>query len=266
MQAILPSTPRTQIPYLTPLDPACQWQDLDGPWRSPGPTAGPFQTDLGDGSTLTYYWYRFIDQPSIINANYPEDIRDKMQQRVELIHSNWSHTEEYIPSPAYVKLATIDPKTIVQPPVGLEIGYVPIVTKQEQSKPKVRVFVLAGQSNMQGYGLVEDNENDPGSLIDVIQKDTDGEWSEIGEVGNWNTLEGVWLYSGDGDIKTNVTVGQGVDTNKIGPELTFAHQLDAYYDDPVLIIKTAIGGTNLAVDRQQETLQIVNILFALTFV
>ena len=247
-QAILPSTPRTQIPYLTPLDPACQWQDPDGPWRSPGPTAGPFQTDLGDGSTLTYYWYRFIDQPSIINANYPEDIRDKMQQRVELIHSNWSHTEEYIPSPAFGKLATIDPKTIVQPPVGLEIGYVPIVTKQEQSKPKVRVFVLAGQSNMQGYGLVEDNENDPGSLIDVIQKDTDGEWSEIGEVGNWNTLEGVWLYSGDGDIKTNVTVGQGVDTNKIGPELTFAHQLDAYYDDPVLIIKTAIGGTNLAVD------------------
>ena len=248
VQAILPSTPRTQIPYLTPLDPACQWQDPDGPWRSPGPTAGPFQTDLGDGSTLTYYWYRFIDQPSIINANYPEDIRDKMQQRVELIHSNWSHTEEYIPSPAFGKLATIDPKTIVQPPVGLEIGYVPIVTKQEQSKPKVRVFVLAGQSNMQGYGLVEDNENDPGSLIDVIQKDTDGEWSEIGEVGNWNTLEGVWLYSGDGDIKTNVTVGQGVDTNKIGPELTFAHQLDAYYDDPVLIIKTAIGGTNLAVD------------------
>jgi len=247
-QAILPSTPRTQIPYLTPLDPACQWQDPDGPWRSPGPKAGPFQTDLGDGSTLTYYWYRFIDQPSIINANYPEDIRDKMQQRVELIHSNWSHTEEYIPSPAFGKLATIDPKTIVQPPVGLEIGYVPIVTKQEQSKPKVRVFVLAGQSNMQGYGLVEDNENDPGSLIDVIQKDTDGEWSEIGEVGNWNTLEGVWLYSGDGDIKTNVTVGQGVDTNKIGPELTFAHQLDAYYDDPVLIIKTAIGGTNLAFD------------------
>jgi hypothetical protein len=248
VQAILPSTPRTQIPYLTPLDPDCQFQDPDGPWSSPGPTAGPFQTDLGDGTTLTYYWYRFIDQPAIIHANYPEDVRNEMQNRIALMHSNWSHTDEYIQPPAFGELATIDPKTIVQPPAGLEIGYVPIVTKQEQSTPKVRVFVLAGQSNMQGYGLVEDNENDPGSLINVIQNDTDGEWSEIGGVNNWNTLEGVLLYSGDGDIKTNVTVGQGVDTNKIGPELMFAHQLDAYYDDPVLIIKTAIGGTNLAVD------------------
>ena len=248
VQAEVPTTPRTQIPYLTPLDPACQWQDPNGPWRSPGPSAGPFQTDLGDGSTLTYYWYRFIDQPAIIHANYPEDIRNKMQQRVELIHSNWSHTDEYIPSPVFGELATIDPKTIVQPPAGLEIGYVPIVTKQEQSTPKVRVFVLAGQSNMQGYGLVEDVEKNPGSLIDVIQNDTVGEWSEIGEVGNWNILEGVSLYSGEGNIKANVTVGQGVDTNKIGPELMFAHKLDEFYDDPVLIIKTAWGGKNLAVD------------------
>ena len=248
VQAEVPSTPRTQIPYLTPLDPACQWQDPDGPWSSPGPTAGPFTTDLGDGSTLTYYWYRFIDQPAIIHANYPEDFRNEMQNRIELIHSNWSHTDEYIQPPAFGELATIDPKTIVQPPAGLEIGYVPIVTKQEQSTPKVRVFVLAGQSNMQGYGLIEDNENDPGSLINVIQNDTDGEWSEIGGVNNWNTLEGVLLYAGDGDIKTNATVGQGVGSNYIGPELMFAHQLDAYYDDPVLIIKTATGGTNLAVN------------------
>ena len=28
----------------------------------------------------------------------------------------------------------------------------------------------------------------------------------------------------------------------------FAHQLDAYYEDPVLIIKTAWGGKSLAVD------------------
>ena len=248
VQAEVPSTSRTQIPYLTPIDPACQWQDPDGPWSSPGPTAGPFQTNLGDGSTLTYYWYRFIDQPAIIHANYPEDFRNEMQNRIELIHSNWSHTDEYIQPPAFGELATIDPKIIVQPPEGLEIGYVPIVTKQEQSTPKVRVFVLAGQSNMQGYGLIGDNENDPGSLINVIQNDTDGEWSEIGGINNWNTLEGVLLYSRGGDIKTNATVGQGVGSNYIGPELMFAHQLDAYYDDPVLIIKTAKGGTNLAVN------------------
>jgi hypothetical protein len=127
---------------------------------------------------------------------------------------------------------------------------VPIVTRQEKTPEKVRVFVLAGQSNMQGFGSISDPENDPGSLIDVIQNDDDGNWSEIGTVGDWNTLDGAYLYfANNGDtIRANVTVGQGANPNLIGPELMFAHQLDAYYDDPVLIIKTAWGGKNLAVD------------------
>ena len=98
VNAVVPSTPRTEITYLTPLDPDCQWQDPNGPWNKPGPSAGPFKADLGDGSTLTYYWYRFVDQPAIIQANLPADIREALQNRVELIHSNWSHTDEYLSS------------------------------------------------------------------------------------------------------------------------------------------------------------------------
>ena len=246
----VPSTPRTEIPYLTPLDPDCHWQDPNGPWSKPGPAAGPFKADLGDGSTLTYYWYRFIDQPAIIQAKLPEDIRTKMQSRVELIHSNWSHTDEYMAAPAIGNIAAIDPKAIVQPPAGLEIGYVPIVTRQEKSPRKVRVFVLAGQSNMEGYGTIEDPENDPGSLLDVLRNDVDGNWSGIWEAGDWTTLEGAYLYfaRNEDTIRTNVTVGQGAYQNLIGPELMFAHQVDKYYDDPVLIIKTAWGGKSLAVD------------------
>ncbi|MGK0315179.1 MAG: hypothetical protein ACI86M_001407 [Saprospiraceae bacterium] len=246
----VPSTPRSEITYLTPLDPDCQWQDPNGPWNSPGPSAGPFQADLGDGSTVTYYWYRFVDQPSIIQANLPADMRAEMQNRVELIHSNWSHTDEYMAAPLIGDIATVDPEAIVQPPAGLEIGYVPIVTRQEKTKSKIRVFVLAGQSNMEGFGTIDDPENDPGSLIDVIQNDVDGDWSEIGEVDNWNSLEGASLYfANNGDtIRTNVTVGQGNNPNLIGAELMFAHKLDEYYDDPVLIIKTAWGGKSLAVD------------------
>ena len=250
VNAIVPSTPRTEITYLTPLDPECQWQDPNGPWNNPGPVAGPFKTDLGDGSTLTYYWYRFVDQPAIVHANLPTEVRDALQERIELIHANWSHTDEYLAPPTVGQIATIDPATIVQPPAGLEVGYVPIVTRQEKTPRKVRVFVLAGQSNMQGFGTINDPENDPGSLIDIIQNDVDGKWSEIGEVSNWNSLEEAYLYfDRDGEIiKSNVTVGQGANSNLIGPELMFAHQLDAYYDDPVLIIKTAWGGKNLAVD------------------
>ncbi|MDX1409098.1 MAG: sialate O-acetylesterase, partial [Saprospiraceae bacterium] len=248
--AVVPRTPRPEITYLTPLEPDCAWQDPDGPWKSPGPAAGPFTTDLGDGSTLTYYWYRFADQPAIIQANLPADVREAMQARVELLHTHWRHTDEYYASPAIGELATLDPNILVQPPAGMETGYVPIVTRQEKSAQKVRVFILAGQSNMEGYGSVTDPENDPGSLIHVIQNDTTGEWSEIGEVGSWNVLEGASLYfARPGDtIRSYVTVGQGANPNLIGPELMFAHQLDDYYDDPVLIIKTAWGGKSLAVD------------------
>ncbi|MBT3242209.1 MAG: T9SS type A sorting domain-containing protein [Bacteroidetes bacterium] len=246
----VPSTPRSEISYLTPLDPDCQWQDPNGPWNNPGPEAGPFKAALGDGSTVTYYWYRFIDQPAIIQANLPENIRTALQNRVELIHSNWSNTDEYMSPPKIGNIATIDPEALVQPPEGLEIGYVPIVTRQEKSQGKIRVFVLAGQSNMEGYGIIEDNENDPGSLVDVIQNDVNGNWSEIGEAGNWNTLEGAYLYfaRNEDPVRTNVSVGQGAYPNLIGAELMFAHQVDEYYDDPVLIIKTAWGGKSLAVD------------------
>jgi hypothetical protein len=244
------TAPRTEIAYLTPVESDCQWQDPESPWNKPGPTAGPFKAELGDGSTLTYYWYRYIDQPAIIQANYPEDIRAEMQRKAELIHSNWSISDNYMADPEIGNLATLDPKVIVQPPAGLEIGYVPIVTRQEKTPKKVRVFVLAGQSNMEGYGIIEDAENDPGSLLDVIRNDLAGNWAEIWDEGDWKILEGASLYfaRSEDTIRTHVTVGQGAYPDLIGPELMFAQQMDEYYDDPVLIIKTAWGGKNLAVD------------------
>lgn len=247
----VPTVPRSEIPYLTPMEDDCAWQDPDGPWKSPGPSAGPFTADLGDGSTLTYYWYRFIDQPAIVHANLPQEMLEKMQERVELMHSNWSHTDQYAADPEVGELATLDPEIIVTPPAGMEVGYVPIVTRQEKSKSKLRVFVLAGQSNMQGYGSITDPESDPGSLIDIINKDEDEKWSTIGEVDNWKSLENTYVYfprSDSDTVRTNATVGQGANSNLIGPELMFAHKLDAYYDDPVLIIKTAWGGKSLAED------------------
>ena len=246
----VPASPRPELTYLTPLDPECHWQDPNGPWNSPGPAAGPFKADLGDGTTVTYYWYRFVDQPAIIHANLPQDIRTKLQSRIELLHANWSHTDEYLAPPAVGRVATVDPAAIVQPPAGLEIGYVPIVTRQEKTQAKVRVFVLAGQSNMVGYGSITDAENDPGTLVDVIQHDVEGAWDKIGEIDNWTSLDNAYLYfARDGEtIKSNVTVGQGAYAHLIGPELMFAHQLDEYYEDPILIIKTAWGGKSLAED------------------
>ena len=357
----VPTSPRPETTYLTPLESDCAFQDPNGPWNSPGPAAGPFYAELGDGSTVTYHWYRFVDQPAIVHANLPDSVRDEMQARVELIHANWSEQDEYMAPPTVGNLATVDPGAIVAPPAGMEIGYVPIVTRQESTPEKLRVFILAGQSNMQGYGKIYEGSNgavgaivasftptcadaaatscdftfdmfdsfgdgwngwvydfvqngevvasetladgdagsatitlqngvpctvvvntagaygnevswtlsdasgnevasmdgqdesypSPNTLVDVVTNDPNGEWSMLGAEDDWTVLDDAYLYfpNGAGDtIRDHVTAGQGAYPDLIGPELMFAHQLDAYYEDPVLVIKTAWGGLSLAED------------------
>jgi hypothetical protein len=110
-------------PYVTP----------DGPescWKKPGPVAGPFKAHPGDGSVVTYYWYRFADQPALLNADLTEKEREDLQARVVKLHRNWKKDRDYLVPPAIGKLADIDPALIVIPPAGLEVGYVPITTRQ----------------------------------------------------------------------------------------------------------------------------------------
>ena len=110
-------------PYVTP-------DDAESCWKKPGPAAGPFQAKLGDGSVVTYYWYRFADQPALLNADLTDAERESLQKRVEKLHRNWKKDRDYLPPPTVGKLADLDPALIVTPPKGLEIGYVPIVTRQ----------------------------------------------------------------------------------------------------------------------------------------
>jgi hypothetical protein len=110
-------------PYVTP-------DEAESFWKKPGPTAGPFEAKLGDGSVVTYYWYRFADQPALLNADLTDAERESLQRRVELLHKHWTRDREYLPPPTVGKLAVLDPAVIVTPPRGLEIGYVPIVTRQ----------------------------------------------------------------------------------------------------------------------------------------
>jgi len=109
-------------------------EEEESDWKSPGPSAGPFKTKLGDGSTVTYYWYRFADQPALLNADMTKEEREEMQRRVELLHKYWTKEKEYLPPPMIGKLASIDPTLLVTPPKGMEIGYVPIVTRQGYEK------------------------------------------------------------------------------------------------------------------------------------
>ncbi len=114
-------------PYDTPSDPQSSF-------KKPGPVAGPFQAHLGDGSVVTYCWYRFADQPAMLNANLTDEERERMQARVEKIHRAWTKDRQYLAPPTVGTLASLDPAQLVTPPKGLEIGYVPIAIRQELDK------------------------------------------------------------------------------------------------------------------------------------
>jgi hypothetical protein len=109
--------------YVTP-------EEATSCWKHPGPAAGPFKAELGDGSVVTYYWYRFADQPALLNAGMSKEERERMQVLVEKLHRNWTKDREYLAPPTIGKLAEIDPALIVTPPKGMEVGYVPIATRQ----------------------------------------------------------------------------------------------------------------------------------------
>lgn len=114
-------------PYVSPFE-------EKGAWSSPGPKAGPFQAMLSDGSVVTYYWYKFIDQPSLQSISLNVKEKEEVQHAIELIHKAENREDGFMPLPTKGKLATLDKAMIVNPPKGLEYGYVPVVIRQEASE------------------------------------------------------------------------------------------------------------------------------------
>jgi hypothetical protein len=101
-----------------------------GAWSRPGPRSRPLQVKLVDGSIVTYAWYRFVDQPSFQQYAWSAEKKAKIQAFVEKIHAKWPIDRQYMAPPSRGALVTLDPALLVTPPKGMEIGYVPIVTRQ----------------------------------------------------------------------------------------------------------------------------------------
>jgi hypothetical protein len=119
-QAFARATPGA--PYTSP---------TGGAWGSPGPFKGPYQVRLADGSLVTYSWYRFVDQPSFQQYAWSAEKKAKLQAFVETLHAAWPIDRDYMAPLRFGTLAVLDPALLVTPPPGLEVGYVPIVTRQE---------------------------------------------------------------------------------------------------------------------------------------
>ena len=122
------------------------------------------------------------------------------------------------------------------------------------SQKKLKVFILAGQSNMVGQGEIYANEASRaiGSLeYEVKHNRTDRYKHIVDKKGNWVVRKDVWVLfnrEDEGLKKGNLTIGYGSSDKAIGPEFQFGFLLGDYYSNQVLIIKTAWGGKSLGVD------------------
>jgi hypothetical protein len=119
------------------------------------------------------------------------------------------------------------------------------------AKP-LKVFILAGQSNMEGHARVEtfDYIGDDPATAPLLKKMRDPD-------GKPHVCDHVWIsyFTGVGDANGEghgkLTAGYGSRSNpqedggNIGPEFTFGLTMDEALQEPVLIIKTAWGGKSL---------------------
>jgi hypothetical protein len=105
-----------------------------GAWATPGPVGEAQQVRLRDGSLVTFRWYRFVDQPSFQQYAWSEAKKAALQAFVEQVHRAWPIDRDYMAKPTRGELVALDPALLVVPPKGKEVGYVPIVTRQERAR------------------------------------------------------------------------------------------------------------------------------------
>ena len=115
----------------------------------------------------------------------------------------------------------------------------------------VRVFVLAGQSNMEGQGFIQadpQRNGGQGTLEFLVkQPATAPKFAHLVDgAGAWRTRDDVWIsYL---DRQGPLTVGYGAKPDRIGPELGFGWVMGDALEEPVLLVKCAWGGKSLAID------------------
>ncbi len=128
---------------------------------------------------------------------------------------------------------------VLLPAVAIVGVLSPSPARAADKKP-VKVFILAGQSNMQGHGRIAMGKDGD---LDYAAKQAQFAYLKTG--GKWVERDDVWYYhkSGKGEVTTsNLKPGLGGNSSSVGPELAFGHVLGNHYDEQVLLIKCAWGG------------------------
>ncbi len=129
----------------------------------------------------------------------------------------------------------------------------------EPAAPVLHVFLLAGQSNMQGHAVADlddpqDYNGGRGNLVSLLADPVAGaRWQKLrAEDGSWAVRDDVFVSYKTEDEQKNgpLTLGFAVHEGRhhFGPELGIGQVLGDRFEEPVLLVKTAWGGKSLAVD------------------
>jgi serine/threonine protein kinase len=112
----------------------------------------------------------------------------------------------------------------------------------------VKVFILAGDSNMDGRVQARLLKADPARTKEHFQ--------HLLDKSNHVVREDVWIKNFT--RKGNLTVGFGQAPDRFGPELEFGHVVGDYFDEQVLLIKTCWGGQRLCAEFRSPSSGLVS--------
>ncbi len=131
--------------------------------------------------------------------------------------------------------------------------------QRQAGKSPVKVFILAGQSNMEGQGVADldgKDYNDGKGTLNALMRDPVGaaRYRHLKDAsGRWAVRHDVWVrYKPEqGPVKAGpLTLGftPYAGRHHFGPELQFGHVIGDALANQALLIKTAWGGKSLYVD------------------
>jgi hypothetical protein len=135
----------------------------------------------------------------------------------------------------------------------------PVASAGQAGRSPVKVFILAGQSNMEGQAVVDldgpDYNGGKGTLVYLMKDPAKAQLFKHlkNDQGEWAVRDNVWVsYQRDrASLMTGpLTIGYSVygDKHHFGAELQFGHVMGDCLPNQVLLIKTAWGGKSLFKD------------------
>lgn len=138
------------------------------------------------------------------------------------------------------------------------VGIICLAANSAIAAKPVKVFILAGQSNMQGQAVADldgkDYNDGRGTLNWLLRDESKSPLVKhlVGADGKWAVRDDVWVRYQREDqplLAGPLSVGFAVyGKHHFGPELQFGHVVGDHFENQVLLIKTAWGGKSLNVD------------------